>query len=74
MKPEEIRRHLLRRPFSPFEITILDGERYVIGHPENLVVRETYVFVAEDTDWAIFHPDSVVSIRSARNARGRVRR
>jgi hypothetical protein len=34
MPPEELLRHLQRRPFEPFRIRLTDGGAYEVRHPE----------------------------------------
>ena len=34
MRPDELRRLLLRRPFRPFRLYVSDGAVYDVTHPE----------------------------------------
>jgi hypothetical protein len=45
MRPDDVL-HLLRaRPFEPFRISLSDGQRYEVRHPENAIVSRTTVLV-----------------------------
>jgi len=48
MRPEEIRSHVVRRPFQPFRVFISDGSSYTVRHPELIYVgrREAVIAVA----------------------------
>ncbi len=64
MKPSEIRKVAAKRPFHPFEIRLVDGDRHVIHHPETILVGEDLVVALDPEGQTILMaPEAVVSIR-----------
>lgn len=49
IRPEDIREHLVRRPFEPFRIVMTDGETYDITHPELCLLSRLTFFVGRPT-------------------------
>ena len=46
MRPEEIQRHVAKRPFEPFRVSLSDGSSIVVEHPELILVTRTSVTIA----------------------------
>lgn len=46
MRPDDVLRHLTKRPFRGFRIRLTDGTSYEIGHPELAIVGKTTVTIA----------------------------
>jgi len=52
MNAEEIRKFQRHEPFQPFEIVLVDGRRFVVPHPEFILVppgRGTWIYVADES-------------------------
>jgi len=45
IRPEDVRKHLDKRPFEPFRICLTDGEAHDIRHPELCLVDRSTVHV-----------------------------
>lgn len=45
IRPEDVRKHLDKRPFEAFRICLTDGETYDIRHPDLCVVDRTTAYV-----------------------------
>ena len=45
MGPEDVRRHLRKKPFQPFRITLTDGRTLDVRHPELVMVGFTALVV-----------------------------
>jgi hypothetical protein len=64
MDTEVIREAVLKRPFEPFTVRIVDGREYYITHPEWVAVSRRYVVVVdpqtEVPTW--FEPLLIVSL------------
>ena len=50
MAPQEIRKHLLRQPFMPFRIVMVDGSDYFIDDQSIMGVDLLTVWVGVDPD------------------------
>jgi hypothetical protein len=46
MRPDDILRQLLRQPFEPFRLCVVDGVNYEIRHPDQVVVERSTVAIA----------------------------
>lgn len=46
MRPDDILRPLLRQPFEPFRLCVVDGATYEIRHPDQVVVERSTVHIA----------------------------
>jgi hypothetical protein len=62
-----------RRPFRPFTISLINGDRFRVKHPEALVFRGgTAVYIAPGEEIRIFDYEGVQEfISSRRTANGR---
>ena len=70
MNLQTIREFLGKTPFEPFALTLSDGERHVIGHPENVAIAKTRIVVTypeEDrvVHVGLIHVNEIESIPSA---------
>lgn len=45
IRPEDVRKHLDKRPFEPFRICMSDGRTYEIKHPDLCMPAMTTVYV-----------------------------
>ncbi|MBI2901158.1 MAG: hypothetical protein HYY17_13320 [Planctomycetes bacterium] len=74
MNAGELKRFVARRPFVPIRITLHAGDPIDVRHPENIIIREHWVFVLDDPMPPIFfQPDMVVSVKLLRNGGARRR-
>lgn len=63
MEVEEIRKILQTRPFKAFEIHVDNGEKYLITHPENILVTNQIVITVDDQGQAaLITPESISTI------------
>jgi hypothetical protein len=62
MEVEEIRKHLLRRPFRPFLIHMDNGKTHLITHPEVIITEMVVVAVDEDGDAVYLAPEAISEI------------
>jgi hypothetical protein len=62
MDIEEIRKHLLRRPFRPILIHMDNGRTHLITHPEIIVTEMVVVAVDEDGDAVYLAPEAISKI------------
>lgn len=47
-------------PFRSFRVELMNGEKFVVKHPETLVFnKETALYLDPDGDWSIFSFDGV---------------
>jgi hypothetical protein len=59
---------LQRKPYSPFVVQLLNGERYEIDHPSAIVFREgVAVFIAPGFVLHFFDSESVAQVIDAMN-------
>lgn len=72
MKPEAIKKVFARRPFRPLELVLDNGERFVVAHPELVLLGKTMIALMPvgATDPEIIAPEAVSSIHAVR-AKGR---
>ncbi|MBI4614058.1 MAG: hypothetical protein HY720_10655 [Planctomycetes bacterium] len=65
-KAEDIRKLLARRPFTPFVLSLSNGERFEVTHPEVLLIqtRISAVSLIENgrQSLSVFYTDEIVSI------------
>lgn len=45
IRPEDVRKHLDKRPFEPFRICLTDGEFYDVRHPDLCLIDRSTVHV-----------------------------
>ena len=45
IRPEDVRKHLDKRPFEAFRICLTDGQTYDVRHPELCVVDRSTIYV-----------------------------
>ena len=50
MAPQEIRNHVVAKPFMPFRMYVVDGTSYEIDHPMDIQVGLLHVSVGVDPD------------------------
>jgi hypothetical protein len=62
MKVEEIRKHLLRRPFRPFLIHLDNGKTHLITHPEVIITEMVVVAVDDEGDAVYLAPEAISAI------------
>ena len=61
-----------RRPFRPFTVSLVNGDRFRVEHPEALVFRGgTAVYIAPDEELRIFDHEGVNEVSAKRAANGR---
>jgi hypothetical protein len=61
MSPEELREHLIQRPFQPFRMYVTDGASYDVRHPDLLLVGKRSAVVGLTST-----PEDVYFERTAR--------
>jgi hypothetical protein len=63
---EMLRRMLRHKPFKPFTVTLTDGDRVGIVHPENVIVYNEDLILGVDAQGKgfMFCAEHFVSIRS----------
>jgi len=71
---DELKRIVARTPFEPIQISLDNGERYKVVHPEAIGVSPTLCLAYDGRDWVLFAPSEVTSVRSLRGARGTSKR
>ncbi len=76
MTLDQIHQVLGTRPWRGMEVRVDNGDVYRIGHPDNIVIREDFIFiVVGDGTVAILGPEAVSAIVLGRkNGRGRASR
>jgi hypothetical protein len=62
MPPEELLRHLQRRPFQPFRLRLTDGSDHEIRHPELMLLARHSAEVGIPGETAIPIADRIVTI------------
>jgi hypothetical protein len=56
---------LLRDPFEPFRVKLVNGDIHDIGNPEVVAVLEEGLYIAsQDGNWAQFPFDRIASLES----------
>jgi len=45
IRPEDVRKHLDKRPFEAFRLCLTDGQTYDVRHPDLCVVDRSTVYV-----------------------------
>lgn len=77
MRFETLRRLLLHKPFRPLRLTLDDGSKLVIRHPEAVMLSRLLCGVARDPEFPLlFEPEKVLAVERLRangNGRGRGR-
>src|SRR3972149_486561 len=48
MRPKEIVRLQLKRPYIPLRVHVSDGSRYDVRHPEMMTVTSTLAFIGQE--------------------------
>jgi hypothetical protein len=46
MRPDDVLQLLLRKPFEPFRLCVVDGAAYEIRHPDQVLVQRSTVAIA----------------------------
>lgn len=46
MRPDDLLRLLLKKPFEPFRLYILDGSNFEIRHPDQVMVERSTIAIA----------------------------
>jgi hypothetical protein len=67
MELEEIRKHLVVRPFKPFIIHMDNGKTHIITHPEIIITETIVVAVDEDGDAVYLAPEAISAISRYKN-------
>jgi hypothetical protein len=49
IRPEDVRKHLDKRPFETFRICLTDGQTYDVRHPDLCLVDRSTVYVGVPT-------------------------
>ncbi len=63
MKPELLRRTILKTPFRPVRIRLDLGDPLLVTHPENIGITNVLVLVSEGPEAPyFFEPERVVAI------------
>ncbi|GEM_PF-2175859 len=62
MQLEEIRKHVLVRPFRPFIIHMDNGKTHLITHPEIIISEIIVVAVDKDGDAVYLAPEAISAI------------
>jgi hypothetical protein len=62
MELDEIRRHVLVRPFKSFIIHLDNGQRHIITHPEIIITEKIVVAVDRDGDAVYLAPEAISAI------------
>jgi hypothetical protein len=62
MPPEELLRHLQRRPFQPFRLRLTDGADYEIRHPEMMLLARHTAEIGIPGETAVPIADRIVTI------------
>lgn len=61
-----VRAFVRRRPFKPFVVELLSGDRFLVEHPEAVMVgTETAVYLNPDGDYAFFDSTAVTQVTEA---------
>lgn len=50
MRPDEIRAHLRKEPFTPIRVYISDGSHYEVRHPEMMFVTRAEIVIGLDSE------------------------
>ena len=45
MRPEDVREHLIKKPFEPFRLFLSDGAAFKVDHPDMCIVSRSTVYV-----------------------------
>ncbi|HMC66115.1 MAG TPA: hypothetical protein VKI65_14350 [Gemmataceae bacterium] len=57
-----------RRPFKPFAVELVSGDRFVVDHPEALALRATVaVYINPDGKFTLFDSESVSQLTKVLN-------
>jgi hypothetical protein len=70
----EVQRHLQQKPFQPFALTMENGDRVIIEHPENIAFDPTgaspdfYVLSARLRLYSTFEAVTAVALRDTATA------
>jgi len=62
MEIEEIRKHVLRRPFRPFIFHLDNGTTHLITHPEIIITEKAVVAVDKDGDAVYLAPEAISAV------------
>jgi len=63
MHVEEIRKSVQQRPFKAFEIYLDNGQKYLISHPENILITNTLIVTVDEQGKAVLiAPEAISSI------------
>ena len=63
MNLKGIREAVRRRPFKPFTISLADGRKFSIPHPEFVAVGKRHVIIIDSEDsWSDIEPLMIVSL------------
>ncbi len=61
-----------RRPFKPFTVELVSGDRFVVDHPEALALRGSVaVFINPDGKFALFDSTGVSQLTAVNDNGGR---
>ena len=65
MNPEEVKELLVRRPFLPFRIQLLDGEGFDIRRPTSCAIGRRILFIVlPDDRWKCISLQDVAGIKT----------
>jgi len=62
MELEEIRKHVIRRPFRSFIFHLDNGTTHLITHPEIIITEKVVVAVDNDGDAVYLAPEAISAI------------
>jgi len=66
MTIDQLRKAASARPFIPFTVSLGDGRRFLVGHPENIVIAteasRTFIVAESGEDYSIIDRLLVTSI------------
>ena len=63
MNVDEIRSVAKKRPFQIFEIHVDNGDKYLVHHPENIMVTNTLIVTVDKQGKAVLiAPDAISNI------------
>lgn len=73
MRKADIDSWARRRPFLPFEVQLVDGQRFRFQSPEQLIVDRTAIFTLDEKgDGMFISLDMIATVRALkRNGRSR---
>ncbi len=62
MELEEIRKHVIRRPFRAFIFHLDNGTTHLITHPEIIITEKVVVAVDKDGDAVYLAPEAISAV------------